>query len=155
MGEFLDVELGEGADNSAVNHAAEHAGGVLDGFAAAELDFECAQKHGVAAQFADADFKRDARAGGGLGEEQGPDFAGQRERVVAAALLLHTDGGGEDVFHVLPRHFLQAQEMFHGDSSAATDSIRPTASAASRRDKFNGGSRRMTRLPAGTANRPA
>ena len=30
--------------------------------------------------------------------------------------------------------------MFHGDTSATTDSMRATPSAASARDKFNGGS---------------
>ena len=77
VGEFLDVALGEGAEDGAVDHAAQDAGGVLDGFAAAELDFAGGQEHDLAAQLADADLEGDAGAGGGLGEEHGPGLAGQ------------------------------------------------------------------------------
>ena len=33
FGEFLDIALGKSADDRAMNHPAQHAGGVLDGFA--------------------------------------------------------------------------------------------------------------------------
>src|SRR5208282_5987591 len=102
-----------------------------------------------------ADFKGDARARGRLGEKQGPDCAGQGQRGVMAALRFHGGGGGEDLFHVLPRRFLEAQEMFHGDSCVTTEAMRSSPSPASERDRFNGGSRRMILLPAGIASKPA
>ena len=52
--EILDVALGKGPDYSAVHHAAEHAGGVLDGFTAAELEVVGVEKHHAAAELADA-----------------------------------------------------------------------------------------------------
>ena len=39
LGELFDVVLSERPDDRAVDHPAEHAGGVLHGFAAAHLDF--------------------------------------------------------------------------------------------------------------------
>ena len=67
-GEFLDVALGEGAEHGAVDHAAQDAGGVLDGFAAAKLDFAGWEENDLAAQLADADLEGDAGARGGFGE---------------------------------------------------------------------------------------
>jgi len=58
LGEFLDVALREGADDRAVNHAAQHARGVLDRLAAAKLNVIGIEKHGPAAEFVDADLKR-------------------------------------------------------------------------------------------------
>ena len=50
---FLYIALREGA-NCAVYHATEHAGGVLDGFATAELEVVRVEKHHAATEFADA-----------------------------------------------------------------------------------------------------
>ena len=85
--ELDHVLLGEGADDRAMDHAAEHAGGVLDQFAAAELDVVFREEHREAAEFADADFERDAGAGGGLGENERPGLAGERLAVAAALRL--------------------------------------------------------------------
>jgi hypothetical protein len=60
-----------------VDHAAEDAGGVFDGFTATELDISSREEHGGAAEFADADFEADASAGGGLGEDEGPLLTGE------------------------------------------------------------------------------
>ena len=54
LGELLDVLLREGADDRAVDHPPQHAGRVLDRFAAPELDFGGAEKHDLSAQFPDA-----------------------------------------------------------------------------------------------------
>ena len=72
VGEFLDVGLSEGADDCAVDHAAEDAGGVAEGFAAAELGIAWAEVEDAAAEFLDTDFEADAGAGGGFGEDHGP-----------------------------------------------------------------------------------
>ena len=52
MGEVLDIALRKGADDRAVQHPAHDAGGVLDWFAASELDVVGAQEEDVAAEFA-------------------------------------------------------------------------------------------------------
>ena len=92
MREILHVALRVGADDCAVHHAAEHAGGVLNGFAAAELEVIGIEKHHAAAQFADASLERHACAGGGLGEDHCPRLAGER-LVLAVATLRFDDRG--------------------------------------------------------------
>ena len=88
IGEFLDVALGEGADDGAVEHSAQDAGGVLDGFAAAKLDIAGGKEHDLAAELADADLEGDAGACGRFGEDMRPGLAGQRLRGVMAAFRL-------------------------------------------------------------------
>ena len=87
VGKIDHVLLGEGADDSAVNHAAEDAGGVLDGLTAAELDVDTGKEHGGAAEFADADLKADASTSGGLGENERPLLAGEDFGGVCAGAL--------------------------------------------------------------------
>jgi len=57
VGEIDDVLLGEGTDDHAMDHSAEHTGGVFDGLAAAELDVVGGEEHGKAAEFTDANLK--------------------------------------------------------------------------------------------------
>ena len=106
--ELLDVALGEGAEHSAVNHAAHHAGGVLDRLAAAKLNLAGRQENDLAAQLADADLEGDAGARGGLGEDHGPGLAGQRQLGVLAAFLLQLRGVGQDGVHVRAGQLLDA-----------------------------------------------
>jgi len=108
-GELLDVLLRIGADDRAMNHAAQDAGRVHDRFAAAQLNVSGIEKQGMAPEFADADFKGDARAGGGLGEQQGPDLAGQRLRFAVGPRLFHLDAGLEDVFEAVFGQCFDAQ----------------------------------------------
>ncbi len=81
-GERFQVALREGADHRAVEHPAQHAGGVLDGFAAAaELEVVGVEKQRVAAEFADAHLEADPRAGGAFVEDHAPAAVPQRDGV--------------------------------------------------------------------------
>src|SRR6185436_15206844 len=67
-GKFLDFRLGKCAEDRALNHPPENARSVLDRLAAPKLNFVGCKEDGFAAEFADADFKRDTRSRGGFGE---------------------------------------------------------------------------------------
>lgn len=109
MGEFFHIALCERAEDRAVDHASHDASGVFDGFAATELDVGRAQKHGATAEFAHADFKRDASARRGLGEDQRPSLACERFGFVRTASPFHPHRISEDQFHVRPGQFFYAQ----------------------------------------------
>ena len=49
VGELLDIALRERAEDGAVNHPAQDARGVLDGFAAAKLDLARGEEDGLTA----------------------------------------------------------------------------------------------------------
>lgn len=94
--EINDIALGKGTDDGAVDHAAEDASGVLDRFAATELDVVGGKEKDVTAEFADADLEADAGAGGGLGEHEGPAFAFEGLGGVLATSRFHRGGFRED-----------------------------------------------------------
>ena len=102
LGELLDVALCERADDRAVNHAAQHAGGVLDRLAAAQLNVIGIEKHRLPAQFADADLKRNPRARGRFGKDQRPGLAGQRLGFMLAALAFEPDGVAQNFYQNPP-----------------------------------------------------
>ena len=77
VGEVLDVLLGEGADHDAVDVAAHHVGGVLDGLPDAQLDVVGVQEHGLGAELLDPDLEAHARARTGLHEHHGDGAAGE------------------------------------------------------------------------------
>ena len=110
--EFLDVALREGAEHGAMDHPAQHARGVLDGFAAAKLDFAGREEDHLAAQLADADLEGDAGAGGGLGEQHGPGLTGQRQFGMPPAFLLEVHRVGQDGLHVRPRQVSMLNRCF-------------------------------------------
>jgi hypothetical protein len=114
VGEGLDIFLREGSDDGAMDHAPEDAGGVLDGFAPAELDFGGAEEERMAAEFVDTDLEGDACAGGRFGEDESPDLIGQRLAGMRTAERLHGDGSGEDAVDVRGGQGFDAEEMFHG-----------------------------------------
>lgn len=87
-----DILLGEGADDRAVNHTTQDAGGIADRFAATELDIVCREEHDIAAQLADADFEADSCARGGLRKNESPDLGFEGADRVMAPLLFQ--GGG-------------------------------------------------------------
>ena len=111
-GEVVDVLLGKGADDRAMDHAAEDTGGVLDRLAAAELDVAGIEEKRPAAKFMDADLEADAGAGGRLGEDQRPCLAGEGFGS-EAAVRLEGRRGVQHVLHVRRGHALQTQKMFH------------------------------------------
>lgn len=80
-GETLDFAVRVGAHDQAVHEAREDAGGVFHGFAAPELDVTFVEKKRVAAEFVHADFKGNAGARGGFGENQGPGLILEDSRV--------------------------------------------------------------------------
>ena len=86
--ELLDVALGERANDRAMNHPRQHPRRVLDQFAAAELRICRIEINRFAAELANSDFKRDARARGRLGKNQRPGLSGQRLGRVPAAIRL-------------------------------------------------------------------
>ena len=92
LGEILYIALREGANDCAVHHATEHAGGVLDGFATAELEVVRVEKHYAATKFADAGLEGHSGSCGGFGENHRPRLAG--ERLVLAVAALRLDDGG-------------------------------------------------------------
>ena len=105
--EFFHVGLRIGADDRAVNHAAQHAGGVLDRLAAAQLNVIGVQKHHPGTQFADASLERDAGARGGLGKNQRPRLARERLCRMRAALAFDRGGVVQDFFKIRRRQLFQ------------------------------------------------
>jgi len=86
LGEVVDVLLGEGADHDAVDVAAHHVRGVLDGLADAQLDVVGAEEHGLGAELLDADLEAHAGARAGLHEDHGDGAAGEHGMRLAALL---------------------------------------------------------------------
>ncbi len=113
LGKIDNILLIEGADDDAVNHATEHAGGVLDGFAAAELDVVFREKHREAAELADADLEGHAGAGGGLSENHRPSLARQ-SFLVGTALRLEARGIGEQVLDGRGVQVFDRKQVLHG-----------------------------------------
>ncbi len=112
MGEVDDVLLGEGADDGAVDHPAEDASGVFDGFTTAELDIGPGEEHGGAAEFADADFEADAGAGGGLGEDEGPLLTGE-DLGGGGAILFQGGTEVDEGFDLLAGEGFDGEEVVH------------------------------------------
>ena len=117
LGEFLDIGLREGANDRAVDHAAEDARGVFDWFATAELNVVRAQKEGLTAEFADADFEGDACAGGRFREEQRPGLVREGLVLAVAAGRFEDFGIVQNRFDVLAGHGFETEQVFHGVSS--------------------------------------
>ena len=90
-----------------MHHSAQHARGVLDRFATAQLHVVCVEKHHRAAQFADADLERHPRARRGLGENHRPSLGVERLGFTDTALGLDGACGVEDLSHRLARHAFQ------------------------------------------------
>jgi hypothetical protein len=79
-GEGLDALLAVRADHDRVDVARQHARGVLDGLAAAELAAARVDDHGVGAQLDDADLERQPRPGARLLEDHGDGLTAQGGR---------------------------------------------------------------------------
>ena len=108
-GEVLNLGLREGTDNRAVDHAAEHARRVLNGFTPPILHLAGGKKKRLAAQFADPHLEGNARPGRRLGEDHGPGLAAERLFPVPPTLPFHPRRLGQDLFQVDDGEFLDAQ----------------------------------------------
>ena len=94
-GKALDLALLEGADHHDVHHAADDAGGVFDGFAAAELAVAGGQVHYAAAHLIHAGLEADAGARAGLFKNHGQGAVGIGKGLVfLESLELGLDEGG-------------------------------------------------------------
>ena len=94
FGEFVELFLAERADDEAVHVAGEHAGGVAQGFGAAELAFGGGHEDGRAAELADGDVEGDARARGGFFKNERSNLA--VHAVTAIVGLFHFLGTADD-----------------------------------------------------------
>src|SRR5207244_287936 len=115
--ELFDIRLRVSAENSPMNHAAKHAGGVFDRLAATDLDFGRRQKNDLPAQCANADIERNARARGRLGEKHGPDLVRQRPAGMPPSLLLQRHGVGQDCFNLRRLQLFNGKEVSHANAS--------------------------------------
>ncbi len=165
-GQLVQRFLPEGADHHGVDIAAEHAAGVGDRLAMAELHLLAREHHGLAAHLADADIERDARARRRLLEDQRDDAVLQRLGLVraqpgpAVARRLDARRVVEDGAQIARRHPVEVEEMpgAHAalaSSAAQAESSRRTASPISSSVQFSGGRRRMVFSPAGTVSMPS
>ena len=107
LGEFLDVVLGVGADDGAMNHSAQHPGGVFDWFPTTELAVVGIEEDGIATQFADANLEADTRSGGGLAEDERPGFSRERAYMVVP-VRFHSGHQIQNGSHVPCGQMLQA-----------------------------------------------
>ena len=114
LGQVFHFLLGKGADHDAVQIAAQNAGGVFHGFAAADLQVVGRKEHAHAAQLVDAGLEGNTGAGGGLLEDHAQGLALQGLVVDAVLQLIF-----QLVGHVQQLHDLfggtvkQLQKMVH------------------------------------------
>ena len=80
--------LFECTDHDTVQHTAHHAGGILCGFAAADLGIFCADEQSVTAQLVHACFKGDSCTCGGFFEDHAQSFAFQEMMLLAFFYVL-------------------------------------------------------------------
>ena len=163
----------EGADHDGVDIPRQHAGGVGDGLAAAELHLLAGQHDGVAAELAHRDVERDPRAGRRLVEDHRQHFSGDRRarsdcrradaaRLHGAAVLddaAQLAGGDVDEVEEVARlgaHGVAppaaALSRWLRSIRAAAPSMRWIASAISGSSMISGGSMRTTLSPAAAAS---
>src|SRR5258706_10262378 len=98
-----------------MDHATQHAGGVFDRLATAEVNVICAEEQRFATKFTDADLEGNTGARGGLGEDQGPGLTGERLMLAAGSLTLENGTVRQDVIDVRRGHFFQTEKVFHGE----------------------------------------
>src|SRR5262245_37855233 len=163
-------ELGQGvvierADHDDVDVAREHAGGVGDGLAAAELHLLAGQQDGLAPELAHGDVKGHPCAGRGLVEDHGQRAALERAHA-ASAPRLHGAARLDHSAQLLRRNVDEIEEVAqpvgaHPAASrsraiaalamrAQARSMRRTASATSSSLTISGGKSRTTLSPAAT-----
>ena len=124
----------ERADHDGVDIARQHARGVGDGLAAAELHLVGREHHRLAAELAHRDLEGNAGAGRRPLEDHGERLAGQRAVGGAAALALCLDGAAlrDHAPQVVPGNVDQVEEMPHavGAHPAAPCGDRPAGASS-------------------------
>ena len=115
-GEGLHLVLPVGADDDAVDVAGEDASSVLDALAPTELEVVHAEEEGGTAELADADLEGDARAGGGLAEDERPRLATEGLRVGRFPTQgLEAEAEGHKSLDVGDRQRLDGEQVFQGE----------------------------------------
>ena len=97
----------------AVQHSSHYPRGVLDWFAAAELDIAARQEHDRSSQFPNPHFKGHPRSRGGLREHQGPTFVSQRMRSVRTSVCLDRVAEKDDALNFVATQRLNGKKIFH------------------------------------------
>jgi len=114
IGHFLHVVVSENANDDRVDIAREHARGVGDRLAAAQLHFVAGQHDRLAAELAHANVERDAGAGRRPVEDHRQRLAEERTRRRLRALdprRLDRPGRIEDAAKLPSRKLEQVEEM--------------------------------------------
>src|SRR5580700_8715333 len=170
--QFADRGRIEHADHYRIDIARQHAGGVGQCFAAAELHLFGGQKQGVAAKLAHGNFERDAGAGRGPFEDHRQRLAGEQALAAIAARFDRAGGfdhaaqiGGGNLYQVeevandlhpappsLRRGAALDGALLLPLSRAQARSSRATPSAISCSLIISGGSKRTTLSPAATVS---
>ena len=102
----------ERPDHDPVDIPGEHPGGVRNRLTAADLDVLTGEKQGPAAQLVGADFKGDAGAGGGLGEDHRQRLAGEGGLPISPGL--HLLGEVEELLDLLAAEVRDLEEVALG-----------------------------------------
>ena len=116
--ELLDIALRESSDDDAVQHSSHHARGILDWFAAAELNVVAGEEHHRSSQLAYPHFKGHARAGRGLREHQCPTSISQRMRSVRTPVPLNGVTEKDNALNFVATQRLDGKKVFHGEWAA-------------------------------------
>ena len=110
-GQLDDVLVEVGPGDDAVDHPAQHAGGVGDFLPLAQADLLIGEIQGVAAELLHSDFERDARPERGLLEDQGQDPTPERAGA-RVALGFQLGRQVEDLGDIVRREVGDANEIF-------------------------------------------
>ena len=109
-GELVESFLREDTRDDSLHPALEILGNVADGLALAQTRGGVIEKRGCATEIGDADLKSDARAQGGLLEDQHEDAAGQRG-AVAIRMRLHFRGEAKEIAQLRGAPFGSREEV--------------------------------------------
>ena len=110
LGHFRNTVLTKGAPHHAVRHTVEHAGGVGDRLAAAQLGSGLVDHQRIAAEFGHADGEAGAGAGARLVENH-RDALWSGERLMVEAILMELDGEFKYLLLLLMVQIIVAQHV--------------------------------------------
>lgn len=160
----------EDADHDGVDIARQHACGVGDGLAAAELHLGTGEHDGLAAKLAHGDVERHAGAGRGALEDHRQRLAFERpDRLMRLLLRLHGGGRRKHALELRQRQLVDIEEMLRSfvgglahqlaarlvwldEIAEQARSSRPMLSSISASVTISGGRKRTTLSPAPTVS---